>query len=529
MKIRLHYCLFLILQMVSVQSQQFNWATHVTGEEFQLGVKSVKDAQGNTYIIGYSTGPFEYNGVTYAPNGSADAFFAKLDNNKALVWMKSVGGNDAVYYDSPQDIHIDPFGDIYLTFTSCGNNFTYDGQILSGINSPGQYSGEAVLLKVNSDGNYIWHDSGTVDSSFQAITTDDNGNVYVTGNFYESITLGGSITLNNPSTGTTRDFLVAKYQPNGTIVWAKRAGGLPHNTFAYGFDLEINPQTNEVIVLGKGEGAVYFGGVPLPTNGVLDKAIVLISYNMNGTQNWVKQVLNGYGYGYGISLDISNSGIIGVGGQIFDSGLVGFYNSDGSVISEQTYFSPSELRVDSITFNEFHDAYISGWCDAGGTLGISPGTVTLSSTTAFIAKIDVLQQVKWVEQFEGSRFANRVDYENGIITYAGRIDNMFTYNSGQNVIHNNAGDALFGEVIDHQLLTTASFLPENIVVYPNPTSGFIAIEANALQQIEIYNINGKRLENTNKSQIDLSQYPCGIYFLKIISNKGSTLKKVVLK
>jgi len=155
--------------------------------------------------------------------------------------------------------------------------------------------------------------------------------------------------------------------------------------------------------------------------------------------------------------------------------------------------------------------------------------VTLSSTTAFIAKIDVLQQVKWVEQFEGSRFANRVDYENGIITYAGRIDNMFTYNSGQNVIHNNAGDALFGEVIDHQLLTTASFLPENIVVYPNPTSGFIAIEANALQQIEIYNINGKRIENTNKSQIDLSQYPCGIYFLKIISNKGSTLKKVVLK
>lgn len=532
MKIKLHFCLFLIVQVLSVQSQQFNWATHVTGSGSEYGIKSVKDALGNTYFIGYSTGnQIEYNSVTYAANGRGDAFFAKLDTNKTLVWMKSIGGDDSYYFDSAKDIHIDPFGDIYLTFESTGNNFTYDGQVLGGVNSPGEYGGEAVLLKVNSDGNYMWHDSGTVASVFQAITTDSNGNVYITGLFDSSITLGGTITLTNPSLYTTYDLLVAKYQPDGTILWAKNAGGMPHNTFASGNDIEINQQTNEIIVLGKGVGAVYFDGVPMPTNTGSDEGIVLISYNLDGTQNWVKRILDvpNNAFSDARSLDISDSGMLAICGQNYNSGLVGFYNSDGSVISEHKHPSTNQLMIYSITFNEFNDAYLSGWC-TGGTLGMSPGTVTLSSTTGFIVKMDIFQQVKWVEKFYSSSFPNQIHYANGKVLYAGRIDNPFIYNSGQDVIVNRAGDALFGEVTDYELpLNIDSFLPDRIIVYPNPTSGNIIIEANALQQVEIYNISGTLVKTSNENHIDLSKYSAGIYLLKIINDNGSTFKKIVLK
>ena len=449
--------IYLVLHVFNMQSQQFNWATYVTGDSYEYGTKIVKDTSGNLYIIGYSTGtPFEFESVSYPANGRGDAFFAKLDSNKNLVWMKSIGGDDSSYFDEALDMHIDPFGDIYLTFKSSGNNFTYDGQILSGINSAGQYSGEAVLLKVNSNGDYIWHDSGTVSSSFQAITTDASGNLYLTGYFRSTITLGETITLTNTSTGTTTDLLVAKYQPDGTILWAKNAGGLPHNTFAYGYDIEINPQSNELILLGTGDGEVYFDGIPMPLYESSDRGTVLISYTLDGTQNWVKRILDlqYFGYSYCKSLDISPTGLMGVCGYNTGSdpdGLVGFYTSDGSVISEHLYPSSNYLKIHSITFNDFNEAYISGEFNIDAVLGTSPETVSLSGTPlGFIAKLDIYHQIKWVMQFE-STFESQVLYNNGEILYAGRIDDPFIYNFDQDVITNNRGDALFGEVIDYQL------------------------------------------------------------------------------
>src|SRR5690606_1927674 len=224
----------------------------------------------------------------------------------------------------------------------------------------------------------------------------------------------------------------------------------------FGYDIEVNPQSNEVIVLGRGDGEVFFDGVPMPTNGITDQASIMASYNLNGALNWVKQVLDeeNYGVSYCKSLAINSSGIMGVCGYTAYShpdGLVGFYNSDGSVISEHTYPATDQLKGYSIVFNEFDEAYLSGWCYLGGVLGMSPGTVTLSNTTGFIIKVDFLQQVKWLMEFESSPFDNRLYYSNRKLSYASRIDGNFIYNSGQNIIYNVEGDALFGEVIDYSL------------------------------------------------------------------------------
>ena len=102
MRIKILLSLWLLLQVVSVQSQPFHWATAATGIGYEYGTKATKDAAGNTYILGYFIGDsssssggntFEFNGVSYPANGRGDAFFAKLDSNKQLVWMKTIGGN----------------------------------------------------------------------------------------------------------------------------------------------------------------------------------------------------------------------------------------------------------------------------------------------------------------------------------------------------------------------------------------------------------------------------------------------------
>jgi hypothetical protein len=112
--------------------------------------------------------------------------------------------------------------------------------------------------------------------------------------------------------------------------------------------------------------------------------------------------------------------------------------------------------------------------------------------------------------------------------YAGRFDEEFIYNSGQNVLVNNLGDAVYAQMID-DFLGVAEYIADEIAVYPNPTSGLLMIKSTALQKIEIYNVNGVCVKTTDKNEIDLSSNSPGIYLLKIITDKGVATKKIVLK
>jgi len=70
----------------------------------------------------------------------------------------------------------------------------------------------------------------------------------------------------------------------------------------------------------------------------------------------------------------------------------------------------------------------------------------------------------------------------------------------------------------------------NIFIYPNPTSSLINVVNADNSTIEIYNINGQKIiEISNSShleKIDLSNYISGIYFVKVVSDKGVITKKI---
>ena len=76
---------------------------------------------------------------------------------------------------------------------------------------------------------------------------------------------------------------------------------------------------------------------------------------------------------------------------------------------------------------------------------------------------------------------------------------------------------------------------DNIYVYPNPNKGefFIQFNSNKNRTFEVYNSIGKLVlqSSTNNSnvQIDLTNNPRGIYFVKISDEKSTYIKKVVLK
>ncbi len=75
-------------------------------------------------------------------------------------------------------------------------------------------------------------------------------------------------------------------------------------------------------------------------------------------------------------------------------------------------------------------------------------------------------------------------------------------------------------------------LDNEISVYPNPTNGqiFISHKSNTkLVSYELYDAKGRVLfkEVTKQNVIDISQAETGIYFLRVTTNKGAIIKKVV--
>ncbi len=81
-------------------------------------------------------------------------------------------------------------------------------------------------------------------------------------------------------------------------------------------------------------------------------------------------------------------------------------------------------------------------------------------------------------------------------------------------------------------------MKKEVRVYPNPTSGVININLlpikNKNPKVYIMDVLGKMIETkenltTDKLTIDASSYKKGIYFVKIVSDNGNVIKKVVVE
>ena len=74
----------------------------------------------------------------------------------------------------------------------------------------------------------------------------------------------------------------------------------------------------------------------------------------------------------------------------------------------------------------------------------------------------------------------------------------------------------------------------NLNIYPNPTSGELRIESGELriEKVEIFDIHGKKVgdwHNNSKSEnvINISHLSAGVYFVKINTEEGEIVKKVL--
>lgn len=255
------------------------WKKRFGGNFSDRAYDLVLDNQNNIIITGQFFGTVNFDGVTISSAGnSKDIFLAKLDNSGVTLWARAEGGPQA---ENAYGVAVDNNDNVILTGQYLGNSTLGDQSFTSQINPvTGLYSYDLFVSKYSSSGVPAWVTVGNAkyEDRGLAVDTDDDGNVYLTGQFSDTLVFANT-TFNNNAYNLG---FVAKLNPDGTLNWFNRIqGGL-----VLAYDLEVSEQTIHVVGDCKNNLIYQNGNSPQTTTSQYDNSIFNLKINLNGTFDW---------------------------------------------------------------------------------------------------------------------------------------------------------------------------------------------------------------------------------------------------
>ncbi|MGX8713996.1 MAG: T9SS type A sorting domain-containing protein, partial [bacterium] len=185
------------------------------------------------------------------------------------------------------------------------------------------------------------------------------------------------------------------------------------------------------------------------------------------------------------------------------------------IVNTATAGDTSATACDGFTWRDGnHDA--SGnfpYTFVGGNANGCDSTVTLHLTVNYRAETTVRDTANNSYQWHGNTYTESGTYQWIGSTEAG-CDSVVTLLL----------------VINHVGIQPVDEGANNVNVYPNPTTGWLTIDADNVLTVEVYDQTGRLIvtfKNTNC--IDLSRQPSGNYTLKIQHAKGFSVQKVTVR
>jgi len=207
--------------------------------------------------------------------------------------------------------------------------------------------GDVLVAKYNADGSPAWKNTlgGTGIDYGYGIAVGAGGAVYVTG-WTNSDSAGGS------------DFLVAKYNADGSLDWTKTLGGNGADT---GWGIAVGAD-GSIYVIGYTRSAGVGGD------------FLVAKYNADGSPAW-KKTLGGTGEDSGQSIAVSADGAIYVTGYTGSAGaggndfLVAKYSAAGTLAWKKTLGGNGDDTGQSITVGGDGAVYVTGYTNSSSAGG----------------------------------------------------------------------------------------------------------------------------------------------------------------
>jgi Thrombospondin type 3 repeat/Beta-propeller repeat len=372
------------------------WAKGAGGIGFDRGEGIAIDGAGSSYVTGWfqgtaTFGAGEANETTLTSIGVFDIFVAKYDPNGALVWATSAGGGQAF------GIAVDSDGSSYVTGSFVGTATFGAGEANETMLTSAGFSADIFVAKYDSGGALVWakRAGGTDGDQGEGIATDGAGSSYVTGLFRGTATFGaGEANETTLTSAGFSDIFIAKYDSNGTLLWAKGASGGVDDV---GFGISIDGAGNSYLTGGFGVTATFGAGEANETTLTGSGDIFVAKYDSNGAFLWAKGA-GGAGpgdAGKGIATDgAGNSFVTGTfnsttatfgAGEANETTLAGFggsdifvakYDSNGALVWATRAGGDSTDLGEGIATDGAGSSYVTGWFQGMATFGAGEANET---------------------------------------------------------------------------------------------------------------------------------------------------------
>ena len=312
----------------SLSAQNWQWAKSGNGTSTDEGLSVSTDANGNMYVTGYFYSlNITFGSIILANTDTStgdddrydDVFIAKYDPNGNVLWAKSVGG---IYYDEGYSISAEANGNVFVTGYFYSPTIIFGSDTLINADTSGNTQ-DVFIAKYDANGNVLWakRAGGMNYDEGYSVSTDAAGNAIVTGYFYSpKITFGSTILTNADTTGNYADVFIVKYDGNGNMLWAKRAGGIKNDE---GYSVCTDAVGNVIVTGYFYSSQITFGSSPLinADTSAATGDVFLVKYDGNGNMLWTKRA-GGTSYDYGYAVSSDTSGNIFVTGAFQSSKII---------------------------------------------------------------------------------------------------------------------------------------------------------------------------------------------------------------
>lgn len=406
--------------------------TSAAAENEKVWLESmVTDTNGNLYTTGGFYGTYALGDTTFgvAGDNSGKAYLAKRDAAGNVIWAKhayTTGDWNTIF---PEEITIDPFGNIYISGNLTGDTAVFDGIT---VNVTGDEN--LFIAKYDTNGNILWIRIAAEGYQQQfpgiSMVCDSMGNLFCHGNFNGNLLFNvydETITVGEENFG---DAFLAKYNPEGDLIWVRtHESDTEGDILCSGLSIDAN---DNIYTCG------YFTKPLLPFEDVvLNNSEIsgsndgyVAKYNNNGNVLWAKKVGGGQGDQFVFDMQVSTAGDVYVLGD----------------------FTSSQISLGgSVIFNE-------------------------GDLNSYLAKLDTDGNFQWSEHIGGVNSLGMhmaLDATNNAIFATGNYSNV---RFGDQEFTNQAeGANMFVAKFDMGELSTGEFSKNKMFIYPNPVKNVLNI------------------------------------------------------
>lgn len=501
----------------------------------------------NLYVIVTSESNNIFN-IDTLPNDSLNRIYlVKMDLNAEIIWVKQIE-NDQNYKVNDINMKNDK---IYISFI-------YDDKITPVSAEIREYNTSGIIitnnqvLKMGTNQNY----------GSMIIEFDSDNNFIIYGSYGDTIIIGTD-TIIMQAFGYPRNYYISKLDSNLDHTWFFNLGGNSATISGLALDNDNN---------------IYFTGNYQYNHLIYDQFEINTTYNNQFNNFYIAKISNGgslvwhneIGQDLGSSSNANNrstdicyidsigiiitgdiAGYLTFGDTIFNSfvnlNYLANYDTSGNFLKLRTFDSNSiNMYIKRLTVDNANNIYMTGSYSTN-IIGTQNFNIDGNNISTTFNGIDYGYQDLYIFKFNSNLqnartitlnndtslklFYCKTLMPNNNLILLGRFENTILFND--NYLMNNYGN------VDCFVLSIKDSLENNIILhsskdnklslYPNPTDGNIYLEIENIQDVEVINLQGRLIFKNKENEIDLSKEPKGIYIIRVTTDKGVAVEKVILQ